>query len=55
MRRKVKNRNIVGPDFIYNSQKLEKFINYTRWSGKKETASKIMYKAFVTKKEKTDS
>ncbi len=55
MRRKVKNRNIVGPDFIYNSQKLEKFINYTMWSGKKETARKIMYKAFDTIKEKTDN
>ena len=53
MRRKVKNRNIVQPDFVYNSQKLEKFINYTMWSGKKETARKIMYKAFDVIKEKT--
>lgn len=53
MRRKVKNRNIVGPDFIYNSQKLEKFINYIMWSGKKETARKVMYEAFDAIKEKT--
>ena len=53
MRRKVKNKNIVGPDFVYNSQKLEKFINYTMWSGKKETARKVMYKAFDVIKEKT--
>ena len=53
MRRKVKNRNIVQPDFIYNSQKLEKFINYVMWSGKKETSRKIMYKAFDIIKEKT--
>src|ERR1035437_3237448 len=53
MRRKVKNRNIVGPDFIYNSQKLEKFINYTMWSGKKETARKIIYQSFEVIKEKT--
>src|SRR3989338_4894188 len=53
MRRKVKNRNIVAPDFIYNSQKLEKFINYIMWSGKKETSRKIMYMAFDTIKEKT--
>ena len=53
MRRKVKNRNIVSPDFIYNSQKLEKFINYVMWSGKKETSRKIMYKAFDIIKEKT--
>lgn len=53
MRRKVNNRNIVNPDFIYNSQKLEKFINYVMWSGKKETARKVVYKAFDVIKEKT--
>lgn len=53
MRRKVKNRNIVEPDFVYNSQKLEKFINYIMWSGKKETARKVMYSAFDIIKEKT--
>lgn len=53
MRRKVKNRNIVQPDFMYNSQKLEKFINYIMWSGKKETARKVMYMAFDVIKEKT--
>ncbi|MFM7088670.1 MAG: 30S ribosomal protein S7 [Candidatus Paceibacterota bacterium] len=53
MRRKVKNRNIVGKDFIYNSDKLEKFINYVMWSGKKETARKIVYQAFEVIKEKT--
>lgn len=53
MRRKVKNRNIVNPDFIYNSQKLEKFINYVMWSGKKETARNVVYHAFDVIKEKT--
>jgi len=53
MRRKAKNKNIVGPDFIYNSQKLEKFINCIMWSGKKETARKVMYRAFDIIKEKT--
>ena len=53
MRRKVKNRNIVGPDFMYNSEKLEKFINYIMWSGKKETSRKIVYQAFEVIKEKT--
>ncbi len=53
MRRKINNRNIVNPDFIYNSQKLEKFINYVMWSGKKETSRKIVYKAFDIIKEKT--
>lgn len=53
MRRKVKNRNIVQGDFIYNSAKLEKFINYIMWSGKKETSRKIVYQAFDVIKEKT--
>ncbi len=53
MRRKVKNRNIVQPDFVYNSQKLEKFINYIMWSGKKETSRKVVYQAFDVIKEKT--
>lgn len=53
MRRKINNRNIVKPDFVYNSQKLEKFINYIMWSGKKETARKVMYQAFDVVKEKT--
>jgi small subunit ribosomal protein S7 len=53
MRRKVKNRNIVEPDFVYNSQKLEKFINYIMWAGKKETARKVMYAALKVIKEKT--
>lgn len=53
MRRKVKNRNIVDPDIAYNSQKLGKFINNVMWSGKKETARKIVYAAFDVIKEKT--
>ena len=53
MRRKVKARSAVNPDFIYNSQKLEKFINYVMWSGKKETARKVIYRAFDEIKEKT--
>src|SRR3990167_5424676 len=53
MRRKVTNKNIVRPDYVYNSEKLEKFINYIMWSGKKETARKVMYMAFDVIKEKT--
>ena len=53
MRRKVKNRKQVQPDFIYNSQKLEKFINYMMLDGKKETSRKAVYKAFEIIKEKT--
>ena len=53
MRRKVNNRKTVSPDFLYNSEKLEKFINYIMWSGKKETARRIVYKALEVIKEKT--
>ncbi len=53
MRRKIKNRNIVAPDIMYNSQKLGKFINNIMLNGKKETARKSVYKAFEIIKEKT--
>ncbi|ETB64208.1 TPA: 30S ribosomal protein S7 [Candidatus Nomurabacteria bacterium] len=53
MRRKVKNRNIVEPDIMYNSLKLSKFINNIMLHGKKETARKSVYKAFEIIKEKT--
>lgn len=46
MRRKVKNRNIVGPDIIYGNTKVEKFINYCMERGKKNAARKIVYTAF---------
>lgn len=45
MRRAVKNRNIVGPDIIFNSLKVEKFINYIMERGKKNAARKIVYEA----------
>lgn len=53
MRRRIKNKKITPPDFTYNSQKLEKFINYVMWSGKKETARAVVYNAFNIIKEKT--
>lgn len=52
MRRKVKNRNIVKPDITFNSQKVEKFINYVMEQGKKNTARRIVYEAFELVKEK---
>ena len=52
MRRKVKNRNIVGPDAKYNSTKVSKFINYVMEGGKKNTAREIVYGAFDVIKEK---
>ena len=53
MRRKVKNRNMVGPDATYNSTKVEKFVNYVMKDGKKHIARKIVYGAFDVMKEKT--
>jgi small subunit ribosomal protein S7 len=52
MRRKVKNRNIVGPDSRYDSTKVSKFINYVMEGGKKSTAQEIVYAAFDIIKEK---
>src|ERR1051325_137034 len=52
MRRKVKNRNQVGPDAIYDSEKVSKFINYVMERGKKNAARKVVYGAFNTIKEK---
>lgn len=46
MRRPVKNRNIVKPDVRYDSEKLEKFINYVMLDGRKEAARKAVYGAF---------
>lgn len=53
MRRKVKNRNIVGPDAKYDSVKIEKFVNYVMKDGKKHVARKIVYGALDAIKEKT--
>ena len=53
MRRKVTNRNIVKPDYAFDSQKVGKFINYVMERGQKETARNIVYKAFDEIKEKT--
>ncbi|MEK7642658.1 MAG: 30S ribosomal protein S7 [Patescibacteria group bacterium] len=51
MRRKVKNRNKVGTDIKFNSEKVEKFINYCMEKGKKNTARAVVYKAFDILKE----
>jgi small subunit ribosomal protein S7 len=52
MRRPVKNRNIVGEDIKYGSDRLEKFINCIMWDGKKNTARDIVYSALDIIKEK---
>ena len=53
MRRKVTNRNIVGKDIEFGSEKVGKFINYIMERGQKETARKIVHDAFEEIKEKT--
>lgn len=52
MRRKVKNRIHPGPDQVYKSENVAKFINYVMLDGKKITASKIVYGSFDIIKEK---
>jgi small subunit ribosomal protein S7 len=53
MRRRIKNKNIVAPDMVYNSERLAKFINNVMWDGKKETARHVVYDCLATIKEKT--
>lgn len=57
MRGKVKNRNIPGPDVVYNSPKVGKFINYCMIGGKKVTARKVVYGALdiIKEKQKTEN
>lgn len=55
MRRPVKKRPPVGGDYVYNSAKVEKLINYIMERGKKNAARKIVYGAFDIIKEKTKS
>ncbi len=55
MRGKVKNRNIPGPDIVYGSPKVEKFINNVMKEGKKNTARRVVYGAFdIIKEKRTD-
>ena len=57
MRRPVKNRNVVSPDRVYDSEKLSKFINHVMLHGKKETARKVVYGALdeIKKSEKVEN
>ena len=52
MRRKIKNRNKVSPDPVYNSEKVSKFVNCVMERGKKNAARMIVYGAFNSIKEK---
>ncbi|MDD3694094.1 MAG: 30S ribosomal protein S7 [Candidatus Pacebacteria bacterium] len=52
MRRPVKNRRKPGPDSVYDSVAVSRFINYVMLDGKKETARKIVYGALKLAEEK---
>jgi len=57
MRRPIKKRKPLQPDYKYNSPKVERFINYIMQDGKKETARKIVYGSFdiIIKETKSDT
>ncbi len=52
MRRKIKDKRILLPDLVYNSEKVSKFVNYLMLRGQKETARKVVYAMLDTIKEK---
>jgi len=54
MRRPVKNRIQPGPDNVYGSVKVSKLINYVMERGKKDTATKIVYKVMEELKKDGD-
>jgi small subunit ribosomal protein S7 len=53
MRRPIKNKPVLKPDLVYNSLKVEKFINYIMLDGKKNTARRVVHNALNLVKEKT--
>ncbi len=53
MRRKLKVKRELKPDYQYDSVKVEKLINYVMERGKKNAARKVVYEAFDVVKEKT--
>jgi len=55
MRRKIKKKDPIEPDYKYSSAKVSKFINYLMLSGKKNTARVVVYDALDLIKEKTKS
>lgn len=57
MRSPIKKKNIVSPDIMYNSVKIEKFINHIMEAGKKDIARKVVYGALeeIKKSQKVDN
>ena len=54
MRRPLKKKKELNPDFVYDSVKVTKFINYVMERGKKNTARKIVYNTFTELKKEGD-
>lgn len=56
MRRKIKSKVKIKPDSKYNSELVSKFINRIMLSGKKNTATKVVYESLdiIKDKEKID-
>lgn len=53
MRRKLKAKPKIQPDYLYESEKVTKFVNYVMERGKKSIARKVVYAALDEIKEKT--
>jgi small subunit ribosomal protein S7 len=53
MRRKLKAKPKTQPDYLYESERVTKFINYVMEEGKKNIARKVVYQALESIKEKT--
>jgi small subunit ribosomal protein S7 len=54
MRRPIKRRHELQPDEVYGSVKVSKLINYVMERGKKDTARKVVYRAFEELKKDGD-
>src|SRR3989338_4541998 len=54
MRRPLKKKPALQPDFTYNSVRVAKFINCIMERGKKNVARKVVYDTFALLKEKGD-
>jgi small subunit ribosomal protein S7 len=52
MRRKLKTKKPLKPDYKYGSDKITKLINYVMYDGKKSTAERMVYDTLELIKEK---
>jgi len=54
MRRKLKTKKALAPDYKYSSEKVSKLINYMMYSGKKSVSERNIYNCFDIIKEKAN-